>query len=209
MMELKATSVRLDGQASVEHQIDIHVLDLVEAFQNPDITVYEVLQGLKYVLDYRLCDGKIPNLDIELMKRLAEGLLHFTNKKRGNLTNRKPTEESDLAFMLFVSFLVTIPEFRQAVGQYSSSDLRYRLAIHLRCQSKSKEQEKMLAATLLGILTTFPQFNDWKELVVEQEHDQVENLFTEYPDQISKPKLPSTQDLFPPPSIILLTRSLF
>jgi hypothetical protein len=39
--------------ASIEHQIDIHVLDLVDASENPDISVSDILQGLKYVVDYR------------------------------------------------------------------------------------------------------------------------------------------------------------
>ena len=58
--------------ASIEHQIDIHVQDLCTVSAG-DYTLEEILQGLKYVLDYRIKGKKMPNLDKDLMKKLAEG----------------------------------------------------------------------------------------------------------------------------------------
>lgn len=61
--------------ASIEHQIDIHVVDLADSSENQEVPVADVLHGLKYVADYRLSGGKMPHLDAALMKRLAQALL--------------------------------------------------------------------------------------------------------------------------------------
>ena len=125
--------------ASVEHQIDIHVADLVDAIENTDITVLDILQGLKYVSDYRVArgfiviyKGRMPNLEADLMERLANGLLHQTNRKKGNLMSQKPTEEADLAFRLVIDFIANVSEFRTAIGKYSAPDLQHRLRIDRR-----------------------------------------------------------------------------
>lgn len=44
--DLKSISVRLDGRASIEHQIDIHVQDLC-TISAGDFTLEEILQGLR------------------------------------------------------------------------------------------------------------------------------------------------------------------
>ncbi|KAJ2990323.1 hypothetical protein HDV02_004475 [Globomyces sp. JEL0801] len=199
-LETRSVSVKLDGRASIEHQIDIHVLDLVEAVENPDVTVLDILQGLKYVVDYRLTNGKMSHLDLDLMTRLAEGLLHQTHKKSGNLLNQKPTEEADLAFALFGDFIAYIAEFRQAVGTYSTTDLKHRLKIHRRVHARASKEQRVMAASLIGLLTLrFPQFKDWKELVDEDEHDDVEKLIKEYPEKFQSPAMPSVETLWPPP----------
>lgn len=188
--------------ASIEHQIEIHVVDLVEAIDNTDITVLDILQGLKYVFDYRLASGKLPHLDAELMAKLCKGLLEQTHHKKGNLINQRPTEEADLAFSLFGDFIASVSEFRMAVGTYSASDLRHRLKIHRRCQPRSTEEQKIAAASLLGLLTLrFPQFSDWHELVNEDEHDDIEKLMAQYPEKFHTPAMPSADTVFPPPAL--------
>ncbi len=149
-IETRSVSVRLDGQASIEHQIDIHVVDLVEATENKDISVMDILHGLKYVSDYRLSNGKIPHLELNLMRRLSKGLLEYIPLKKGNLLSKTPTEEADLAFSLFGDFVANIAEFRQAVGEISTSDLRFKLRLHARCQPRSTIEQKEACASLLG-----------------------------------------------------------
>ncbi len=189
--------------ASIEHQIDIHVLDLVDATENPDISVNDILQGLKYVVDYRLAGGKLPHLDLELMKRLAQGLLEWTHKKSGNLLNQYPTQDADLAFYLIGDFLSNVVEFRQAIAQVSVSDLRYKLKLHRRCKPRSSEQQRIAAATILGLLTVRigNQFKDWRDLVDEDEHEDILQLMKEYPDKFSAPAMPIAETILPPPSL--------
>jgi Ca2+-transporting ATPase len=183
---------------------------LVEAIDNPDITVLDILQGLKYVSDYRIAHGKIKNLDESLMERLAKGLLEQTNKKKGNLLNQKPTEEADLAFSLIADFIQNVSEFRKVFGKYSAADLKHRLKIHRRIQSRNSDEQQEIAATLLGLLTLrFPQFKDWRELVDEDEHDDVEKLMKKYSTKFESPLIPIADTLYPPPGIFCLISSLF
>ena len=126
-----------DGRYSVEHQLSIHINDLVDVGQqyidpqNSDlqenslvttdtsnthqqsqepisnfikknlssfkldlypkstnaldsgIELMDVLRGLEYVMQFRVQGGKMPNLDMEMMKRLSEALLsNCSSKKR-------------------------------------------------------------------------------------------------------------------------------
>ncbi|KAJ3067418.1 hypothetical protein HK102_007417, partial [Quaeritorhiza haematococci] len=201
--ELKSLSVVLDGRASVEHQIDIHVLDLVDVATNKDLSLSDILQGLKYVMDYRIKGGKMPHLDRDLMRRLLESLLSNMAGKQGSILAQTPTEDADLAFELFGEFLEEVEEFRQCVGEKSTTDLRHALKIHRRCQPSSKEEQKENAAGILALLTTrFPQFQDWRELVKEREHDDVERLMKNYEGTFKEPNMPPTEgNIYPPPAL--------
>lgn len=200
--ESRSMSVRLDGRASIEHQISIHLIDLVEASDNPDITVIDILEGLKYVANYRLQGEKMPHLDYTLMKGLSQGLLEIIPMKKGNLLNQKPTEEADLAFSLFGDFISNVVEFRQAIGEISASDLRFKIKLHRRCLPRSSPEQRIACASILGLLTLrFPQFNDWKDLVEEVGHDDVGRLMIEYPEKFSIPAMPVAETVYPPPSL--------
>ena len=65
----------------------------------------EVLEGLRYVMDYRIKDGSQPNLDKSLMKRLSEGLLLNMGHTEGHFLRKKSTAAADMAFFLFGDFL--------------------------------------------------------------------------------------------------------
>lgn len=112
----RSHSVKLDGRASIEHQISIHTQDLVEAHENFEISPMDVLHGLKYVADYRIHGGKMKNLDYNIMETLCQGLLQYANKNTGNLIFQRPTEEADMAFEIFTSFISEVEEFRKAVS---------------------------------------------------------------------------------------------
>lgn len=79
--DARSVSVRLDGKASIEHQLDIHVLDLVEARQNEDIAVLDVLHGLNYVLLFHTGYG-VPNSRWE---NAASGAIVDVSAGRGTL----------------------------------------------------------------------------------------------------------------------------
>lgn len=81
------------------------VLDLVDIANNTDISLLEVLAGLRYVMDFRLKGGRQPSLDLDLMRRLCEGLLLNMGATEGTLLRRKTTKEADMAFELFGEFL--------------------------------------------------------------------------------------------------------
>ncbi|KAF8975949.1 hypothetical protein BGZ52_008447, partial [Haplosporangium bisporale] len=61
-----------DGKASVEHQIEINVVDLFDVQSNKEISLEEVMDGLRYVMEYRIKGGRFPSLDYDIMKRLAD-----------------------------------------------------------------------------------------------------------------------------------------
>lgn len=202
--DARSVSVRLDGVASIEHQIDIHVLDLVEALHNPDILVTDVLQGLRYVVEYRIQGAKMPHLEPSLMKRLADGLLNYTAKKQGNLLAQRPTDDANLCFGLVAAFGAEVEEFRTALASYSPNDLCHYLKIHRRCQFKSTQEQRDTCALLLGHLTKIPRFSDWHELVKEEEWDDVEGLIKEYPHMFTSDPMKAVAHVFPPPGMYLL-----
>ena len=78
-----------------------------------------------------------------------------------------------------------------------------------RCQPRSTQEQRSMAATLLGLLTLrFPQFKDWRDLIVESEHNDVEKLMEEFPQQFSTPELPLADTVFPPPGNSFLILSI-
>ncbi|GAA5801122.1 hypothetical protein HPULCUR_006564 [Helicostylum pulchrum] len=59
-----------DGKLSIEQQIEVYVNDLFNVQDNKSISLEEVLEGLRYVMDYRLKNDGQPHLDKSLMKRI-------------------------------------------------------------------------------------------------------------------------------------------
>ncbi|KAI9017416.1 hypothetical protein BC832DRAFT_617978 [Gaertneriomyces semiglobifer] len=200
--ETRSVSVKLDGRASIEHQLDIHVLDLADAPEHAEISLGDVLQGLKYVMDYRIKGGKQPHLDGKLMEKLLDGLLANMAHQTGNLLKQYPTPEADLAFVLFGEFLQEVEEFRTAVGKKSATDLRHYLKFHRRCQPSSSEEERAAAAGVLSLLMAYCPHHDWKELVKEDEHDDVLKLMKEYKDVFSGiGSMPAATVVLPPQAL--------
>ncbi|KAJ3079315.1 P-type ATPase [Rhizoclosmatium hyalinum] len=205
--EMRSFSVKLDGQASIEHQIDIHVMDLIDVSDANGFSLSDILEGLKYVMDYRIRGGKFKHLNAELMQKLMEALLENMGHESGSLMKKRPTPESDLAFTLFGEFMEEVEEFRRAVGTVSATDLRQSLNIHRRCQPYSTKEQREDAAAILNLLTTrFVQFQDWRELVRPDEHDDAEALIKEYApkfkDQDGAPIMPPVdENIYPPPAL--------
>ncbi|KAJ2841917.1 hypothetical protein GGI22_007728, partial [Coemansia erecta] len=70
-----------------------------------DITLTEVLDGLQYVVDYRLKGRQQPHLDADLMRRLCDALLLTMTTMQGSFLNRKLTEDARSAYFLFGQFI--------------------------------------------------------------------------------------------------------
>jgi Ca2+-transporting ATPase len=118
-----------------------------------------------------------------------------------------------LAFTLFGEFLEEVEEFREAVGAKSATDLRHALKIHRRCQPSSTVEQKQMAATILTLLTSdFVQFEDWRDLVKPEEHNDAETIMKEYGSKVKSPPVspgtgasqatitaPPAPSLYPPP----------
>ncbi|CAB4407875.1 unnamed protein product [Rhizophagus irregularis] len=201
-LTLELQSIR-DGKASIEHQIDIHVNDLFGVKHNLQLSLEDVLAGLRYVMDYRLKGGRLPNLEFDLMKRLCEGLLLNMAHSEGGLLKRRMTPEANEAFILFGEFLEEVEEFRIAVGERSLSDLYNALRLHRRCRKDADPEVKQAAVAIIYMLTEwFSQFSDWRELVKVDEQSDVEKVMKEFTDTIKKPKMPPLQGVaLPPPSL--------
>ena len=107
-----------------------------------------------------------------------------------------------MAFRLFGEFFQEVVEFRQAVGQMSVANLKYKLKLHKYCQSYATDLDRDTAVALIGHLTTLPQFSDWRDLVVSDEHDDVDKMMQEMAPSLKMPKIPLNQGpIFPPPGL--------
>ncbi|KAF9930387.1 P-type ATPase [Linnemannia zychae] len=197
-----------DGKASIEHQIEINVVDLFDVQSNKDISLEEVMDSLRYVMEYRIKGGRYPSLDYDTMKRLADGLLmnmgHSEKKRKARLT-----EEADVAFQLFGEFLLEVQEFRQAVGEKSVSDLRFALKLDVRCGSSSTEQQQQAAVALIALLTTiYPQFSDWRELVKGQAQSEVQKCMKQHADFVKAEKMPELGGVILAPQALCFDRRI-
>lgn len=83
----------------------VPVHDLFDVKDNKSISLEEVLEGLRYVMEFRIKGGCQRHLDIHLMKRLCEALLLNTGHTEGHLLRKRTTPAADMAFFLFGDFL--------------------------------------------------------------------------------------------------------
>jgi Ca2+-transporting ATPase len=154
------------------------VNDLFNVEENKTISLEEVLDSLRYVMDFRIKNGGQPSLDINLMRRLCQGLLLNMAHTEGHFLRKRATAASDMAFYLFGDFLEEVDEFRTVVSEFDVSELRRHLKIHYRCQPYSSQEQKRSAIAMVLLFTSlFPnQFGDWHDLVKEGEQGDMEKL---------------------------------
>ncbi|KAI7905785.1 uncharacterized protein BX663DRAFT_500904 [Cokeromyces recurvatus] len=168
-----------DGKQSIEQQIEVYVNDLFNVQDNKHISIEEILEGLRYVMDFRIKNGSQPHLEKSLMKRLSEGLFLNMTHTEGHLLRKKATEAADMAFFLFIDFLEEVEEFRTVVNEMDVSDLRHQLKLHYRCQPNSSTtiQKRGALAVVFKLAHYFPnQFGDWRDLIKESEQSDLERL---------------------------------
>ncbi|KAF9932968.1 P-type ATPase [Mortierella alpina] len=199
-----------DGKVSIEHQIEINVVDLFDVQSNKEISQEEVMDGLRYVMEYRIKGGRYPNLDYDIMKRLADGLLlHMGDTVKKRKLRAKLTEEADVAFQLFGEFLLEVQDFRQAVGEKPVSDLRHALKLDVRCGPGSTLQEQQSAVALVALLTTiYPQFSDWRELVKADGQSEVQKCMREHADFVRAEKMPEMGGVILAPQALCFDRRI-
>eukprot|EP00834_Sanchytrium_tribonematis_P001701 NODE_44_length_33449_cov_1.575742.p1 type:complete len:855 gc:universal NODE_44_length_33449_cov_1.575742:31265-28701(-) len=101
----------IDGQESVEMQIDIHLMDLVDGI-DPGI----IFTGLLYVANYRL--PAFTDMNGALMTRLLELLLDYI-------------KDYDDAFLVFTYFC-KFPSFLEAISKVNTPYLKKRLHLESR-----------------------------------------------------------------------------
>lgn len=203
------TVIIIDGKFSVEHQLDIHVNDLLQTDMPNGPTSADILSGIRYVMDYRIRNGRLLHLDYEICARLVQALLRYTNLRMrphgGSIFySKKLTNEADLAFELFNDFLEEVYEFREAVGEVPLDELRRKLLFYPRLVHPQTLQEFEVAVTLLKTITkTFPQFNEWFDFFKDEDWTAVEkalassNFYTEERRKLSlKPVI-----CYPPQSL--------
>ena len=93
-----------------------------------------------------------------------------------------------------------VEEFRTAVSEKNISDLYNALKLHRRCRKDADPEVKQAAVAIIYMLTEwFPQFSDWRELVKDDEQNDVEKVMKELTDTFKKPKMPPLQGVALPP----------
>ncbi|KAG0024353.1 P-type ATPase [Entomortierella chlamydospora] len=199
-----------DGKASVEHQIEINVVDLFDVQGNNEISLEEIMDSLRYVMEYRIKGGRFTSLDYDVMKRLADGLLqNMGNVEKKRKFRQKLTEEANVAFQLFGEFLLEVQEFRQAVGEKPVSDLRHSLKLDVRCGTGSTEQEQQSAVALIALLTTiYPQFSDWRELVKGDGQADVQKCMADHAEYVKAETMPEMGGVILAPQALCFDRRI-
>ncbi|KAG0202257.1 P-type ATPase [Mortierella sp. GBA30] len=199
-----------DGKVSIEHQIEINVVDLFDVQSNKEISLEEIMDGLRYVMEYRIKGGRFPSLEYDIMRRLADGLLmNMGNVEKKGTFRHALSEEADVAFQLFGEFLLEVQEFRQAVGEKPVSDLRHALKLDVRCGSGSTLQEQQSAVALIALLTSYyPQFSDWKELVKSEGQTAVQKCMREHADYVKAEKMPEMGGVILAPQALCFDRRI-
>jgi Ca2+-transporting ATPase len=176
------TIINIDGKLSVEHQLDIHVNDLLIAEFGKGPTVLDILTGIKYVMDYRIRNGRLPHLDYELCERLVQALLKFAPLRLqvGSTLfhhSKKLSKEAEMAFDLFRDFVEEVYEFRGAVGEIPLDELRRRLHFHTRLvHPQSTEAFEGAVSLLKTINRTYPQFDEWTDFIKEEDYHETEKV---------------------------------
>lgn len=175
------TVIVIDGKPSVEHQLDIHVNDLLQTDMPNGPTSADILSGIRYVMDYRIRNGRLMHLDYELCARLVQAFLRYTNLRTrpygsSFFHGKKLTKEADLAFELFKDFLEEVYEFREAVGEVPLDELRRKLLFYPRLIHPQTQEEFTVAVSLLKMITkTFPQFSEWYDFFKDEDWASVES----------------------------------
>ncbi|KAJ1904300.1 hypothetical protein LPJ81_002573 [Coemansia sp. IMI 209127] len=172
-----------------------------------DITLTEVLDGLQYVVDYRLKGRQQPHLDADLMRRLCDALLLTMAIMQGSFLNKKLTEDARSAYFLFGQFIEEVNEFQHCVGEKPIADLRRALKLDKRITDGGPEEEKLAMVTITRlVLACLPPGNDWRDLVDEHEQRSIAPTIEHYrqiiDDDTASYHMPVTGGVvYPPPAL--------
>ena len=206
MADIESASLIADGKESIEHQLEIQIADLLLVGTDASFNLPDILTGLRYIVEYRIKGRKLPNIRKDICEKLVTALLLNIAQRQGSLLSKSLTHESDLVFTLFGEFLEELDEFGKCVGEYSATDLRQRLKLHLRIEGS--EQQREAAVNLLEFMTArFPQFT-WKDLVKEEYHKDTEEALKKYEKSTDKLHMPVVHEKFYAPQNLFFDRKI-
>lgn len=104
-------------------------------------------------------------------------------------------------------------DFRRVVGRRQAHDLKNNLKLHYRSHASASTEQRQAAIAILQMLTrNYPQFRDWKDLIIKEEQSNVENLLnTAEAKQVEKEynqKMPYPEDRMYVPQALYFDRSV-
>lgn len=194
-----------DGRRSIEHQLEIHVDDLLQCAPYGG-EVYEILCGLQYVLNYRIRgDGKLTSLSGEICNRLVRALLLAAgaplrqSRLQRALHGSKFTREADLAFALLVDFVMRVPECYASLLGLPLDEVAARLQLARRVLRPPTPAIEAAARDLLISIDRGGQ--DWKLFVDPREIGAVEEALSKQEMPLGSPTVPTTCPIHPPPAL--------
>ncbi len=208
-----------DGRLSIEHQLDIHISDLEQvggSSSGPQSIAFEVLTGLRYVVDYRIRDKEHCSLDGAICSRLVRALLLQTGLRGRKAAisfarDAPPSANAQMAFVLLLDFASHIDECLLALSAIEVGERARRLRLAHRLLYPS-DKAMLAAAEQLFALLRHAVF-DWKDLFENssQAQEVIEAGFIDGTPEASSraaegnvvrsPKYHTGVLLFPPPAL--------
>lgn len=171
-------SVYWDGKISIEHQISIHVKDLIQSGSSNRQLTSEILTGLQYVLDYRLRGRKQYTLDSTVCEQLVRTLLLYTGerqKRRGifRLSEcRVPSNQADYVFALLADFCNEVKECSDMIQGFNGFELAERLLFYQRILKPSSQNIHDAALSLLHCVSAT---QDWREFFHQDDLEEIDH----------------------------------
>ncbi len=138
-------NIWIDGRASIEQHLELYIEDLFRLSLNDDknaeksssndddkhdeakaapaadddeqwtLTLPDTLAGVQFLLHTRV-HGKLPNLSLDICRRLATALMHQMQRKEQSWSTKpRLTSTAELAFEIFAGFLEDVHEFQVGV----------------------------------------------------------------------------------------------
>lgn len=188
---------------------------VAEEAGSTDVSLTEVLEGLQYVVDYRLKGRQQPHLDADLMRRLCDALLLTMALSQGSFLKKRLTEDARAAYFLFGQFIEEVNEFQQCVGETSIAHLRRALKLDKRVSEGGggPEQEKLALVTMIRlVLACLAPGHDWRDLVDEHEQKSIAPIVEKYSkvieDDTASYHMPVTGGVVYPPASLYFDRTV-
>ena len=194
-----------DGRLSIEHQIEIHINDLLQ-FRTVGQEVHDILVGLQYVMDYRIRVRNDCILDQTLCERLVRTLLLFTGERSNKRSilgkvDKSLSNNAEDAFVLLSEFCQYVEACRNALFAIPGDQLNERLCLHLRIIKPSESRVLDAAVALLSILDGYSSWRNYVDGEVVQNIEEILQFTKFYARKGSAVKVDATISIQPPPAL--------
>lgn len=219
-----------DGKLSIEHQLDIHILDLLhqlgqcnnnETPLNNQEIIIQTLNGLQYIMEYRF-KGREPNLSIdsEIAKKLVHVLLLLSPLPTQSSFSFKPSKSdeaklaiAELSFNLLADYSEHVQECSESLEEVPTPELVMRLSIDDRLDRLRENPLNIHAMEflppVLSLLINLPD-TKCRQIIRKKKNIQFlqSNNFLQTLE-LSPPPLQTNETitLFPPTSTLWLDRT--